>query len=104
MRIPLAAAFAAVSLGAQAQDAAPKSADAQTPPPERKELNLRLDEPRGRGTMMFGPAAAPREPSSGLPTLGDDARRIEPPKPSEAGRGSPYPKGSGPQQDPNQIR
>ena len=84
--------------------AAPRGLPAQPPRPPLSTHSGGVRAPRGRGTMMFGPAAAPREPSSGLPTLGDDARRIEPPKPSEAGRGSPYPKGSGPQQDPNQIR
>ena len=90
----LALVLFSVPFQALAQDASPKGADAQTPPPPPRELNLRLDEPR-RGAITFGPAKT-EAPTGALPTLGDDARRIELPKPGESR--SPYPKGSGPEQ------
>ena len=91
MRNLIAIVLFSVPFQAQAQDAAPKPAEQ---PPAPRELNLRLDEPR-RGAITFGPAKT-EAPTSTLPTLGDDARRIEPPKPGESR--SPYPKGSGPEQ------
>jgi len=90
-------ACAFVSAGGPAASQAPASnpsgeQPSQPPASAGPQLKLRLDEavqPRPR--ITFGPAT--KEAQSGLPSLGGDARRIEPPSQP---RSSPYPKDTNP--------
>ena len=75
--------------------ALPALAEESKPAPERKQerrpLNLKLDNPGSWATVA--PSTAPKDPKSGLPTLGDDARTM----PTEVRRtetGTVYPKDS----------
>jgi len=87
------AAFIAGSAMAQnAADRKPDEKDKQ--PAERPRLNLRLDNPSSFATT----APAEKEQQRGLPSLGDDARRIQRP-PAEPGtrpEGGPYPRDTNP--------
>ena len=80
--------FLAIALPAAAQQT-------QTPPaepkkaPERRPLDLRLDNPSSFVTT----APAEKEQPKGLPALGGDARKIEPSVPSGTrSTGGPFPK------------
>ena len=71
----------------------------QTPPaepkkePERRPLNLRLDNPSSFATI----APAEKEQQKALPTLGGDARKLEPaPLVGTRSEGGPYPKDGAP--------
>jgi len=73
---------------------------AQTPPveakkePERRSLNLRLDNPSSFATS----APEEKEQPKGLPALGGDARKVEAPKREGAAPtpGGPFPKDTNP--------
>jgi len=90
MRAVLLLAFA---LPAAAQAPA-EPVKAPERPAQRPPLNLQLDNP-----SSFATTSPPeKEPAKGLPTLGDDARRIEPPKRSGSrpAEGGPFPKDTNP--------
>ena len=63
-------------------------------PPERRPLNLRLD-----NASSFATTAPEKEPAKDLPTLGGDARRIEPVRGSTGSRSASevFPKDTNPQ-------
>ena len=71
------------------------SAAAQAPAPQKTDtkgttLDLRLDDVVRSPRITFGPEN--KDPESTLPALGDDARRIEPPKTRSQPSSSPFPK------------
>jgi hypothetical protein len=75
----LLAVLAFLPVAAMAQPPAKEESPPPAKPPERPAtdrpaLNLRLDNPSSWATT----APAEKEPVKGLPTLGGDARRIEP--------------------------
>ena len=83
------------ALPAAAQQAPPPSQPSAEParPPERRPLNLRLDNPSSFATE----APAEKAPAKNLPTLGEDARKIERPVPlGQKSEGGPYPKDTNP--------
>jgi hypothetical protein len=100
MKVALAllVAFAFISAGpatAQAPAPAPGGQPQQQPQAEPgKNPNLKLEDPElsSRPRIRFGPA---EQDAGGLPSLGDDARRIEQTPRSDA-RTSPYPSDTNP--------
>ena len=89
IRLLLLLAFA---LPAAAQQA-PQPAAEPAKPAERRPLNLRLDNPSSFATE----APAEKVPAKSLPTLGEDARKIERNVPlGEKSEGGPYPKDTNP--------
>jgi len=86
--------FVAIVLPAAAQQAqAPKPPAEPKKEPEHRSLDLRLDNPSSFATT----APLEKEPAKGLPTLGGDARKFEPPaKAGTRTEGGPYPKDTAP--------
>jgi hypothetical protein len=95
--LPLLFAFsllaAAGPLAAQSPAPQPPATSAPQPEPkaaERPVLNLRLDDESRRRIMSGSSAQETSRSGDALPTLGDDARKLDP----TLLRGSPYPKES----------
>ena len=84
--------FLAISLPAAAQQTQAPPAEPKKEP-ERRPLNLRLDNPSSFATV----APAEKSQEKALPTLGGDARKVEAPR-TAGGRseGGPYPKDTNP--------
>ena len=86
----LALLLACAVLSAAAQEAKETK---PAPRPERRPLNLKLDNPGSWATVA--PTPAPKDPNSALPSLGEDARTM----PAEVPRSStksPFPEDSNP--------
>ena len=87
MRVVLLLAVAVPAWAQQAPE--PKKAQER----ERRPLNLRLDNPSSFATI----APAEKEPQKGLPSLGGDARKVEPRGVATTkSDGGPYPKDTNP--------
>ena len=87
----LAVAMTAALPAAAQQPSQPAAEPAK--PSERRPLNLRLDNPSSFATE----APAEKAPAKNLPTLGEDARKIERSVPlGEKSQGGPYPKDTNP--------
>jgi hypothetical protein len=82
--------FLAIALPAAAQQTQAPPVEPKKKEPERRPLNLRLDNP-----SSFATAAPEKEPKD-LPALGGDARKLERGGPQPGERGSPFPKDSNP--------
>ena len=85
--------FLAIALPAAAQQAQTPPAEPKKPEqkqPERRPLNLRLD-----NAGSFATTAPEKEPAKDLPALGGNARTL-PPAPAAGERGSPFPKDTNP--------
>jgi hypothetical protein len=83
-----------VALPAWAQETQKPPAEPKKEP-QRRPLNLRLENPSSFATM-----APDSPPAKELPTLGDDARKIKPAavQPGTRPEGGPYPKDTNPNQ------
>jgi hypothetical protein len=95
--LPFVVLALAAAAPAAAQAPAPEPKTAQ-PPPEapRPKLNLKLDDPAAaaRNSVRFGPAE--KQDAPGLPSLGGEARPLEPATPRPGTRASPYPPDTNP--------
>ena len=78
--------FLAIALPAAAQQTQPPPAE-QKKEPERRPLNLQLDNPSSFATV----APAEKEPAK-LPGLGDDARKLPSTPTGTKSEGGPFPK------------
>jgi len=84
--------YAACALAQPAKEK-DKETPAAEPGKERRSLNLRLDNP-----SSFATERPEKPPAKGLPSLGDDARKVAPtaPEPGTRSEGGPYPADTNP--------
>jgi hypothetical protein len=84
---------AGAAWGQSSQEPAKEASPPERPAKERPPLNLKLDNP---ASFARG-AGVENAPAKGLPTLGGDARRLEPaPISGQRSESGPYPKDTNP--------